>query len=98
MWLHFIHEADLFKGMSHEVIEEIDKVMFEESHEKGACLFREGEYNPILDQWDIYKEGEGYIIDSGGEFTLTFELVIDNIETYILIHAKDSFESKTDGS
>ena len=39
----FIHEADLFKGMSQEVIEEIDRVMFEESHEKGAYLFQEGD-------------------------------------------------------
>lgn len=39
----FIHEADLFKGMSKKIIEEVDKIMVEESHEKGVFLFREGD-------------------------------------------------------
>jgi CRP/FNR family cyclic AMP-dependent transcriptional regulator len=39
----FILEADLFKGMSHEVIEEIDRVTSEESYEEGTFLFREGD-------------------------------------------------------
>jgi len=39
----FFHEADLFKGMSQEVIKEIDNIMIEESCEGGASLFREGD-------------------------------------------------------
>ena len=39
----FIHEADLFKGMSQEVIKEIDSSMIEESYEEGASLFKEGD-------------------------------------------------------
>ena len=39
----FIHEADLFKGMSEEVTTEIDKIMVEESHGEGVSLFREGD-------------------------------------------------------
>lgn len=39
----FILEADLFKGMSQEVIEEIDRVTFEESYEEGTFLFRQGD-------------------------------------------------------
>jgi len=38
----FILEADLFKGMSQEVIEEIDRVTFEESYEEGTFLFKAG--------------------------------------------------------
>ena len=37
----FILEADLFKGMSQEVINEIDRVTSEESYEGGTFLFRE---------------------------------------------------------
>jgi len=39
----FIHEADLFKGMSQEVIEEIDRIMSEESYGEGTSLFKEGD-------------------------------------------------------
>ena len=39
----FILEADLFKGMSQEVINEIDRVTSEESYEGGTFLFREGD-------------------------------------------------------
>ena len=39
----FILEADLFKGMSQEVIKEIDRITFEESHEEGTSLFKEGD-------------------------------------------------------
>ena len=39
----FIQKADLFKGMTQEVIEEIDRIMVEESYEGGVSLFREGD-------------------------------------------------------
>ena len=39
----FITEADLFKGMSQEVIEEIYNNTFEESYEEGTSLFKEGD-------------------------------------------------------
>jgi len=39
----FILEADLFKGMSEEVIKEIGRVTFEESYEEGTFLFKEGD-------------------------------------------------------
>ena len=39
----FILEADLFKGLSQEVIKEIDRITFEESYEEGTSLFKEGE-------------------------------------------------------
>jgi hypothetical protein len=39
----FLHQADLFKGMSQEVITEIDSIMIEESYEGGVSLFREGD-------------------------------------------------------
>ena len=39
----FIQKADLFKGMSQEVIKEIDSIMIEESYEGDASLFREGD-------------------------------------------------------
>ena len=39
----FILKADLFKGMSQEVIKEIDRITFEESFEEGTSLFKEGD-------------------------------------------------------
>jgi len=39
----FFHEADLFKGMSEDLISEIDKITSEESYDAGVALFREGE-------------------------------------------------------
>ena len=39
----FIQEADLFKGMSQEVIKEIDGITVEESYEEGTSLFKEGD-------------------------------------------------------
>ena len=39
----FILEADLFKGLSQEVIKEIDRITFEESYEEGTSLFKEGD-------------------------------------------------------
>jgi CRP-like cAMP-binding protein len=39
----FILESDLFKGLSQEVIEEIDRVTFDESYAEGALLFKEGD-------------------------------------------------------
>ncbi len=39
----FILKADLFKGMSQEVIKEIDRITLEESFEEGTSLFKEGD-------------------------------------------------------
>ncbi|UCG11188.1 MAG: cyclic nucleotide-binding domain-containing protein [Deltaproteobacteria bacterium] len=39
----FIERADLLKGMSREFVNEIKAIMFEESHPKGAFLFKEGD-------------------------------------------------------
>jgi len=39
----FFQEADLFKGISEEVITEIDKVTYQESYNAGDSLFREGD-------------------------------------------------------
>ena len=50
--------------------------------------FREGIYTD--GKWVINDDGQGYIITCGGKTTLTFELVLKNHETYILIHATDT--------
>jgi CRP-like cAMP-binding protein len=39
----FLKEADLFMGLSQETMSEISKIMVEESHDKGAVLFSEGD-------------------------------------------------------
>ncbi|MEJ2365534.1 MAG: cyclic nucleotide-binding domain-containing protein [Deltaproteobacteria bacterium] len=57
-----LHEADLFKGMSQEVIKEIDSVMIEESYEGGAVLFREGD--PAI---NFYILGDGKVKLTIGE-------------------------------
>jgi len=51
--------------------------------------FREG----ILDSniWVINGDGQGYIIQGGGESTLIFELVKQKNESFILIHGTDNF-------
>jgi len=38
-----IQKADLFRDLSQEAMNEITKVMVEESHEKGSVLFKAGE-------------------------------------------------------
>ena len=37
-----IQKADLFKDQSQETMNEITKVMVEESHEKGSLVFKAG--------------------------------------------------------
>jgi len=39
----FIKESELFKGMSQEFINELAKIMVEESYEKGTFLFKESD-------------------------------------------------------
>jgi CRP-like cAMP-binding protein len=39
----FLKEADLFMGLSQETMNELSKIMVEESHDKGALLFSEGD-------------------------------------------------------
>jgi len=39
----FLKEADLFMGLSQETMNEIAKIMVEESYDKGALLFSEGD-------------------------------------------------------
>ena len=58
----FIQKADLFKGMSQEVIKEIDSIMIEESYEGDASLFREGD--PAS---NFYILGEGKVRLTIGE-------------------------------
>ena len=58
----FLHEAELFKEMSREVIKEIDSVMIEESYEGGTSLFREGD--PAS---NFYILGEGKVRLTIGE-------------------------------
>jgi len=54
------------------------------------CVFREGEYTG--EKWVINGDGQGLILNSGGETTLTFELVEKNHERYILIHGNDNID------
>jgi len=54
------------------------------------CTFREGEY--AGGKWVINGDGQGFILNSGGETTLTFELVEKNHERCILIHANDNID------
>ncbi|MFH1101200.1 MAG: hypothetical protein V1726_04090 [Methanobacteriota archaeon] len=51
--------------------------------------FREGNYTD--ERWVIHEDGQGFILDAGGESTLTFELVQQNTQVYILIQGSDSF-------
>ena len=39
----FIKEAELFKGMSQDFVNELVKIMVEESYEKGTSLFQESD-------------------------------------------------------
>ncbi len=39
----FIQEADLFRELDQEIMSEISTIMFEQSYEKGAILFAEGD-------------------------------------------------------
>jgi CRP/FNR family cyclic AMP-dependent transcriptional regulator len=39
----YLKEADLFMGLSQETMNELSKIMVEESHDKGALLFSEGD-------------------------------------------------------
>lgn len=58
---------------------------------KNDIFIREGEKKNGT--WSINENGEGFIIDSIGEMTLTFELVKDNQGEYILIHANDNIDA-----
>jgi len=50
----FINEIDLFEGMSQQFIDEIAKVMVEESHGEGAVLFKEED---LADSFYVLEEG-----------------------------------------
>jgi len=39
----FLPKSDIFKNIRQEAINEISEIAFEEKHEKGAVLFREGD-------------------------------------------------------
>ena len=63
----FIERGDLFRGMSREFINDIEEIMVDESHSKGALLFEEGD---PANNFYILQEGsvkltigeEGHII------------------------------------
>lgn len=50
----FLNEADLFTGLSQETMNEISKIMVEESYEKGDLLFSEGD---PAEHFYVLKEG-----------------------------------------
>lgn len=54
------------------------------------CVFREGEYTG--EKWVINGEGQGLILSSDGQITLTFELVQQNHQRYMLIQSNDGIE------
>jgi hypothetical protein len=59
----------------------------------NEIYFREGIYEN--NEWKINddKGEQGYIIESDGTMTLTFELVKDNVNEYVLIHSNDNIEN-----
>jgi len=54
--------------------------------------FREGKY--AGDKWIVNGDGQGFIIQNSGKTSLTFELVKQNNDTFILIHCDDGIEPK----
>jgi CRP-like cAMP-binding protein len=50
----FIREIDLFEGMSQRFIEEIAKIMVEESYDEGSFFFKEGD---PADNFYVLEEG-----------------------------------------
>jgi hypothetical protein len=52
--------------------------------------FREGKFAD--DKWIIHENGQGFILNSGGSTTITFELVEKSREQYILIHGNDNID------
>ncbi|MBI4965855.1 MAG: cyclic nucleotide-binding domain-containing protein [Desulfomonile tiedjei] len=71
----FLKEADLFMGLSQETMSEIGKIMVEESYNKGALLFSEGDpaqYFYVLQEGRVRlaigKEGKiDYTVSNPGE-------------------------------
>ena len=51
--------------------------------------FREGNFDD--NRWLIKTPQQGYIIDGGGDYILTFELVKKAGMTYILVHSEDIY-------
>ena len=66
----FIKEIDLFEGMSQGFIDEIAKIMVEESCNKGSFLFREGE---PADNFYVLEEG-GVRLTIGEEGHITYTI------------------------
>ncbi len=75
----FIKETDLFEGMSQGFIDEIAKIMVEESYSEGSFLFKEGD-----------PANDFYVLEEG-----TVRLTIGGEEgehiTYIMNTPGDSF-------
>lgn len=71
----FLKEADLFMGLSQETMNEIAKIMVEESYDKGALLFSEGDpaqYFYVLEEGKVRlalgKEAKiDYTVSNPGE-------------------------------
>jgi len=65
----FIKEAELFKGMSQEFMNELAKIMVEESYEKGTFLFQESDppnFFYILEEGRVRLSigGRGHVVQT----------------------------------
>ncbi|MFO7676994.1 MAG: hypothetical protein R6V50_01220 [Thermoplasmatota archaeon] len=59
---------------------------------QNQIRFREGVFNQTKNSWDINKEPQGFILESPGEVKISFELVKQQDEFYILIQATDIYD------
>jgi CRP-like cAMP-binding protein len=83
----FIKEIDLFEGMSPRFIEELAKIMVEESYGEGSFLFKEGD--PANDFYVLEEGSIRLAIGEEGHITYTLDAPGDSFGWSSLVDRDD---------